>query len=192
MLTINDGKLLIDIARREIEGKKWECKVENLKKAYGSFVTLNTYPEGQLRGCIGIIEPIYPLCKAVAHAAKSAAYNDPRFIFSEEINMDKITVEVSVLMPYEEITFKDEKDLLSKINSKEGLILKYEKYSSVLLPQVWEEVKDKEEFLKILSLKAKNDPNLWKKEGVRIYKFKVIAFKEKTPKGDIIREEYLG
>jgi len=192
MLTINDGKLLIDIARREIEGKKWECKVENLKKAYGSFVTLNTYPEGQLRGCIGIIEPIYPLCKAVAHAAKSAAYNDPRFIFSEEINMDKITVEVSVLMPYEEITFKDEKDLLSKINSKEGLILKYEKYSSVLLPQVWEEIKDKEEFLKILSLKAKNDPNLWKKEGIRIYKFKVIAFKEKTPKGDIIREEYLG
>jgi len=192
MLTINDGKILIDIARKEIEGKKWECKVENLKKAYGSFVTLNTYPEGQLRGCIGIIEPIYPLCKAVAHAAKSAAYNDPRFIFSEEINMDKITVEVSVLMPYEEITFKDEKDLLSKINSKEGLILKYEKYSSVLLPQVWEEVKDKEEFLKILSLKAKNNPNLWKKEGVRIYKFKVIAFKEKTPKGDIIREEYLG
>jgi len=192
MLTINDGKVLIDIARKEIEGKKWGCKVENLKKAYGSFVTLNTYPEGQLRGCIGIIEPIYPLCKAVAHAAKSAAYNDPRFIFSEEINMDKITVEVSVLMPYEEITFKDEKDLLSKINSKEGLILKYEKYSSVLLPQVWEEVKDKEEFLKILSLKAKNDPNLWKKEGVRIYKFKVIAFKEKIPKGDIIREEYLG
>ena len=50
---------------------------ETLKEKKGVFVTLTI--NGQLRGCIGTIQPIMPLYEAVIKNAISAAYSDPRF-----------------------------------------------------------------------------------------------------------------
>ena len=82
-------------------------------------------------------------------------------------------------------SFKGEK-LLDKIEpEKDGLILKRAWFSGLFLPQVWEQLPDKIEFLENLCYKAGlSDKDAWKTAD--IYRFRVQAFKEKEPNGEIL------
>ena len=61
------------------------------------FVTLRSGRE--LRGCIGTTVPLRPLGHAVAHAAWSAAFQDPRFDPVRGDELDRLRIEISVLGP---------------------------------------------------------------------------------------------
>jgi AmmeMemoRadiSam system protein A len=64
----------------------------------GAFVTLHSRSTGELRGCIGTIEPTSPsLAEEVIDNAISAATRDPRFppVQAEELN--DLEIDVSVL-----------------------------------------------------------------------------------------------
>ena len=61
----------------------------------GAFVTLDTFPAGELRGCIGIPMPVMPLGQAIVEAAGSAC-NDPRFPRLSPGELGGVTVEVTV------------------------------------------------------------------------------------------------
>ena len=74
-LTLDDGKALIQFARENIEtylttGERIEIPpelVERFGKHGGAFVTLNkmiSETNTDLRGCIGIILPVFPLIEA--------------------------------------------------------------------------------------------------------------------------------
>ncbi|MGA7923781.1 MAG: TIGR00296 family protein, partial [Thermoplasmata archaeon] len=63
----------------------------------GVFVTLMLHPSGELRGCIGFPEPVYPLRVALPRAARAAAVEDPRFPPVEPRELAEIRVEVSIL-----------------------------------------------------------------------------------------------
>jgi len=186
---------LVKIARKAVEyaleGKKYEPD-EEIKKKFsekrGVFVTIKTYPEKELRGCIGFPYPIYPLWKGTVEAALLAAFEDPRFepLKKEEIN--KVIFEVTVLTPPEEIKYSDPSELLEKIViGRDGLIIEYGPYSGLLLPQVpVEEGWTVAEYLSYLCLKAGLPPNAWTWEGVRIYRFEGRIFEEKEPNGEIV------
>ncbi len=81
MYTIEDGAYLIRLARETIEKllkdegpiSLPEDAPDKLKENAGVFVTLETYPEHDLRGCIGYPEPSLPLVEATCKAAVSAA-----------------------------------------------------------------------------------------------------------------------
>ncbi len=184
MLSEEQGKFLVNFARKTIENFV-KSKKTSIPKEYpkifdekrGVFVTLEK--NGDLRGCIGLPYPEKPLIKAVKEAACSAS-QDPRFNDLREEELDKITIEVSVLTEPEKIEF-DGEDLLEKIEPDEdGLILKKDFHSGLFLPQVWDKLPEKKQFLEQLCHKAglmnKND---WKDS--EIFKFKVQAFKEKEP-----------
>ena len=89
IFTQADGKSLIQFARENIEnflktGTKTpipEKFKELFLDKYGAFVTLNRYKVSgnPLRGCIGFIEPIYPLYEVVHKVSISSAIEDPRF-----------------------------------------------------------------------------------------------------------------
>jgi hypothetical protein len=90
------------------------------------FVTLTEH--GELRGCMGILEPTRSLGEAVAIAAISAALDDPRFrpVASEELRA--IHVEISVLGPATSIddpaTFQAGLDgVIVERNGRRGLLL---------------------------------------------------------------------
>src|SRR3989338_3312850 len=102
MISLAQGKKLIKLARDAISSvfSDAELKVKDeLKKEFseglGVFVTLNK--QGELRGCIGFPEAVYPLYKGVIEAAKSAAFSDPRFNALEQDELDEVAIEVSVL-----------------------------------------------------------------------------------------------
>lgn len=188
MLTEEQGKFLVKFAREVIENfvrGKNISKPKNYPKIFdekrGVFVTLEKYPSKDLRGCIGLPYPEKPLIDAVKEAAVSATH-DPRFPPLDESELDKITVEVSILSKPEKINFKKPEELLEKIElGKDGLILKKGWNSGLFLPQVWEKLPDKKQFLEQLCYKAGlYDKDAWKTS--EIYRFQVQAFKEKKPK----------
>jgi AmmeMemoRadiSam system protein A len=192
MLTPRQGQFLVKFARdtiahfvRNEETPLPDTYPKELEELRGVFVTLDKYPSGGLRGCIGLPQPEKPLIDAVRDAACSSA-RDPRFPPLEEKEMDKITVEVSILTKPKQIDFSSPEELLEKIEpGKDGLILKKSWCSGLFLPQVWEQLPDKVQFLEHLCYKAGlRDGDCWK--DAEIYRFRVQAFKEKEPNEEVV------
>jgi hypothetical protein len=156
----------------------------------GLFVTLNTYPEHDLRGCIGFPEPVYALPEALEHAARSACH-DPRFRGLEKKELDHIIVEVTILTPPEPIIVDDNRNLPEKITiGKHGLMLEFRGRRSVFLPQVpveWEW--NVTEYLENLCMKAGIPKDKWKDNECKISSFEGRIFKETSPNGDVIEVE---
>lgn len=134
----------------------------------GVFVTLEI--GGQLRGCIGNIDPVYPLYKAVQRNAREAAFSDRRFDPVEEEELENIDIEISVLTVPKKLEFDSSGDLLSKLRPGiDGVVLKNGSQGATYLPQVWEDLPDKEMFLSTLALKAGLSTDDWQECEVYIY-----------------------
>ncbi|MBA7485235.1 hypothetical protein ES707_20773 [subsurface metagenome] len=171
---------LLKIARDSIKSflttrKPPRIETENpkLKQKRGVFVTLR---RGEaLRGCIGFIEPIFPLYHAISECAISAATKDIRFPPVTEGELPKITIEISVLSPTKRIVSVDEIKM-----GTHGVTVKKGLHHGVFLPQVAEETGwSKEEFLSHLcSGKAGLPPDAWKDKDTEIYIFTVEKFEE--------------
>jgi uncharacterized protein (TIGR00296 family) len=116
MLNLEQGKELVKLARKAVETKKVEKKFSKkfeIKK--GVFVTIETFPEKELRGCIGFPRAIYPLGEAVQRAAISAAYEDSRFEPLKKEELEKVVFEVSILTEPELIEVKSPEEYFEKI-----------------------------------------------------------------------------
>ena len=74
----------------------------HLDEPRGAFVTLHL--EGQLRGCVGFVQPAHGLYETVIQAALNAAFHDPRFLPVSEEEAPGLQVEISVLSPARPIT----------------------------------------------------------------------------------------
>lgn len=168
-LTIEEQRLLLAIARCSIEHGliKRRPLVPNesdmpaaLKTVQATFVTLTI--GGHLRGCIGMLEAVYPLFKDVAQNAFSAAFRDPRFPPLSEEELPNLKIEISLLTPPVPLPVKSEADLLSKMRpGVDGLILEEGFRRGTFLPAVWEELPDPHEFLLHLKLKAGLPADYW-------------------------------
>jgi AmmeMemoRadiSam system protein A len=167
MLTKKQGKTLLELARKVVKGETPQIPNKNfLKEKLGVFVTITLY--GELRGCIGLPYPVKPLGQAVVEAANSAAFKDPRFLPLGESEIGQVELEVSVLT-------KPEKCKLEDIKKGDGVILEHSGRSSLFLPQVWEQLPTKTEFLEHLSMKAFLPREAYK--TAKYKKFKVQIFK---------------
>jgi uncharacterized protein (TIGR00296 family) len=183
------GRIAVDIARKTIElwvkeKNKFEPESypEEFNENRGVFVTIHTYPEKELRGCIGFPEPRFPLIKSLIEAAISSTH-DPRFPDLKEDELNHVIIEVSVLTKPEPIRAKSPKEYPQKIKiGKDGLIVKRGYHSGLLLPQVATEHKlDSEDFIKHTCLKAGLSPDAWLEEGIEIFSFQSLIFSEKKP-----------
>jgi AmmeMemoRadiSam system protein A len=128
---------------------------------------------GDLRGCIGYIEPVLPLGQAVIRTAIYAATEDRRFQPVTAAELKDIRVEISVLTPAREIARAE----LVKVGTH-GLIVEKGGLKGVLLPQVpvdngW----DRETFLAQGCIKAGLPPDAWKR-GAKLSVFEAIVFHE--------------
>jgi AmmeMemoRadiSam system protein A len=178
-LTQEEQNLLLKIARQAIEmylkyGKIPKFEVpDKLKEKRAVFVTLKQ--GDKLRGCIGHLEPRYPLVEAIVRMAIAAATEDNRFL---PINLDElptIKIEISVLSPLEKIS-----DPFKIKLGEHGVIVKQGYRSGVFLPEVAEEGGyNLEEFLSALCLyKAGLPVDAWKKPETEIYIFTTKKIKE--------------
>lgn len=189
-LTPEQGRYLIDVARKTIEQALHTSPAESgastdqlntdaFQERRGTFVTLTR--NGQLRGCIGHITAQAPLIESVRENALSAAFRDPRFRPLSADELDRIAIEVSVLTEPQPLTYTSAADLLAKLRpGVDGVILKKGYHQATFLPQVWEQLPRKEEFLAHLCMKAGLDPEAWRKGGLEVLIYQVQAFEERS------------
>ena len=185
-LTEEEGIYLLSEARRAIEKKIFDLETPDepdlpdsskLFERRGTFVTLTI--EGGLRGCIGNIIPQESLIKGVKANAINAAFHDPRFRPLSREEWNKVKIEISILTDPKPLDYSDSKDLLEKLKpEQDGVIIKKGYYQATFLPQVWEQLPDKKEFLTHLCLKAGLDGDHWEKEKLEILTYQVQAFEE--------------
>ena len=182
----SDRRFLLDLARKTFVGASSGDALPAIEPASvpsacrsskGCFVTLTM--DGRLRGCIGNIVATGPLYKAVIDNARNAAVRDPRFnpVTSKEVS--QIHIEVSVLTDPEPLLFDSPDDLLRKLQPhKDGVILKIGNVGATFLPQVWEQLPDKAQFLNELAEKAGCKANAWRGKDVTVSIYHVEAFEE--------------
>lgn len=182
-----EGEILIKVARDAIEKRLFgkskqkipdhELKKEKYWVKKGVFVTLDKGK--QLRGCIGHIIPILPLIEGVRENAINAAFKDPRFPPLSKEEYPLISVEISILTEPKRLNFNNPKELLDKLEPNvHGVILKKGIYQSTFLPQVWDQLPDKKEFLAHLAMKAGLSPHAWMDKDIEVLTYKVQKFAE--------------
>jgi len=184
MLTQSEGRVLIQVARDTIRARLFGLQFQlpegippSLKEKRGTFVTITI--DGQLRGCIGHILPVTSIIEGVKENAINAAFRDPRFPPLSRDEFDRIKIEVSVLTFPVPLQYKDAQDLLNKLRPNvDGVIIKKGFHQATFLPQVWEQLPEKKEFLTHLCLKAGLEPDAWKQGSLEVQTYQVQAFHE--------------
>jgi len=159
------GRALLTIARSAIGaglglGAFADVRHAELSRPAATFVTLRR--AGELRGCIGSLEPRRPLGEDVRENAAAAAFRDPRFAPLERGEFERISIEVSLLSATERLDVENEKDLLARVRpGRDGLVLAFGGHRATFLPQVWEAFPEPREFVKALKQKAGLAADSW-------------------------------
>jgi len=149
----------------------------DLAKIAATFVTLTK--EGELRGCIGNLVPKKKLYEDVVNNTLLAGFGDPRFVPLEEAELKQVKIEISVLSDSHAYKYHSPEELLGSIKPGEhGVILQLEYAQSTFLPQVWEDLPDKKEFLKNLSQKAGLPEDAWMNPQAELFYYTVENFSE--------------
>jgi len=135
----------------------------------GAFVTL--HKDGQLRGCIGYIAGIKPLCEAVRDNGAAAAVGDPRFPPVTPAELDQLDLEISALSPLNRVSGPLEIDI-----GRHGILFAKSGRQSVFLPQVAvEQGWDLDTTLTHLALKAGLAADAWR-TGAEFQVFEADVF----------------
>jgi uncharacterized protein (TIGR00296 family) len=190
-----DGTLAVRLARASIDHSVKGTPMPDIEvpekflEASGAFVTLDTYPGHDLRGCIGYPEPYFPLKDALINAAQGATH-DPRFPRLREGELDRIVVEVSLLSPPKPINVKNPKEYLGLVKiGLHGLIVERGPYRGLLLPQVPVEYGwDVETFLGHTCMKAGLFADAWLDSKTKLLSFTGEVFAEQKPRGPVKRK----
>jgi AmmeMemoRadiSam system protein A len=137
----------------------------------GAFVTL--HDGAQLRGCIGHIEAHERLSKVVARCAIAACSADPRFPAVSEVEVDRLSIELSLLGPIEAIDGIEEIEI-----GRHGLMIEKGRFRGLLLPQVAIEWQwGPQQFLEHTCRKAGLPPDAWKFHAT-LWRFEAEVFRE--------------
>src|SRR5512137_203589 len=149
-LTLEEKQLLLKLARQSLEAGVRGLPLPALDPAEltptleadgASFVTLTVH--GDLRGCIGALQPYQSLVEDVREHAVAAALEDPRFPQVRENELLKIQIEVSRLTVPLPLDYKDTGELLTRLRpGVDGVILRDGFRRATFLPQVWEKIPD--------------------------------------------------
>lgn len=143
---------------------------DKLKEKRGVFVTL--HKENKLRGCIGYIEAVEELYKAVQSNALSAAFNDNRFNPLEKNELKDCEIEISIL------TIPQKTELTKIKENIDGVILRQNNNQATYLPQVWEDISGPAEFYGSLCIKAGLQADCYTDPETEFYKYQAEIFKE--------------
>lgn len=164
---------LVGLARKTLENRLTGAPrpqtgdaPDEFQKRAGVFVSIKKH--GNLRGCIGTVEPYQAsVVEEVMANAISAGFNDPRFqpVSSEELN--DLEYSVDVLQPPEPIQGLEELD-----PAKYGVIVRSGHKSGLLLPNL-EGIDTAKEQVEIARQKAGIGPH----EKIRLERFEVVRYK---------------
>ncbi|MDR2337078.1 MAG: AmmeMemoRadiSam system protein B [Deltaproteobacteria bacterium] len=189
-MTDNDKQFLLNLARQTLSAavnnntpyilEKIAANLDPtrlspyLKTKAATFVTLTK--NKNLRGCIGDLIAIQPIYKSVIANTISAALDDTRFSAVQPEELKDIEIEISILTKPEHLTYRTTAELLTALEvGKTGVILQKGFHKATFLPQVWEQLPNKEDFLSHLCLKAGLDKDEWRSGNLVVQTYQVVS-----------------
>jgi len=178
---------LLDIARAAIQvavglAAGWSL-ASRIRHAHRSdlrsavFVTLTH--AGELRGCMGTLEPGQPVAQAVAAAAMTATLDDPRFYPVEADELANLDVDVSILgVPVDLAAPTD------FVPGLDGIVVERGQRLGLLLPEAatdhgW----DGERMLGAVCQKAGLRQDAWREPETRCLLFRTVRFGGRVSEG---------
>src|SRR5438477_8865119 len=132
---------LLVFAKRALENVLLQVKTtfpplvslpSELSQPAALFVTLRTGPA--LRGCLGNLESNQPLAHEVMETTIRSATEDPRFESLTIDDLTSLTIEISVLSPFQRVNSPDD-----IIPGQHGVMVRRGFQKGLYLPQVWNE-----------------------------------------------------
>jgi AmmeMemoRadiSam system protein A len=172
-----DRKLLLRLARDTITAHVTGMRAPApdlegaLARPGAAFVTLHSH--GDLRGCIGHLDPDEPLGRVIPRCAIGASSRDPRFPPVSAGELAAIEIELSLLGPLEPIAGAADVEV-----GRHGLVVERGWQRGLLLPQVAVEWNwDAEVFLTQTCRKAGLPHDAWK-NGAKLWRFEAEVFGE--------------
>jgi AmmeMemoRadiSam system protein A len=159
------GSVLLSIAREAIADGlddviRWDRPEPWLREHGASFVTLRL--AGELRGCVGTVDPHRGLGEDVASNARAAAYRDARFAPLTPGEGNLLQVEVSLLSPRCALDVDNEDEAAAALRPGiDGVVLEFAEVRATFLPQVWDNLPDPIDFLAELRRKARLPARFW-------------------------------
>jgi AmmeMemoRadiSam system protein A len=149
-----------------------------LEQPAATFVTLHW--NGQLQGCMGVVEARRPLADDVRDHALAAALDDPRALPLTLEQVDEIDVEVSLLSPLERMSAGDPATVAAALRPGiDGVVFCVGSRRSTYLPQVWEDVPEPLDFLRKLRCKAGFAADFWSGDVI-IYRYQVRKWSDQA------------
>jgi AmmeMemoRadiSam system protein A len=179
VLSAQERAWLLGFARHSIdaclrgEAQPAHGRDGELRTRRGAFVTIRRRADHELRGCIGFVEPIWPLADAVAQAAVAAATRDFRFEPLRLPELPSVVLDISVLHVPTPI-------LPEAVEvGRHGLVIERGMARGLLLPQVpVEHGWDRQTFLEQACRKAGLPPGTWREKGASLLGFEAEVFGE--------------
>lgn len=168
-----ESEIHVQLARRSLEHYLLTGKMmpvpdplpEGLKKSAGAFVSLKK--NGQLRGCIGTVEPLQEnIASEIINNAVAAGVKDSRFWPVQLYELPEIDISVDILASAEPVASKDDLD-----PKRYGVIVKSGRRTGLLLPDL-DGVNTVDQQLSIACQKAGISPG----EQLEILRFEVIRY----------------
>lgn len=124
-----------------------------LRALRNTFVTITI--GGELRGCVGTLEPSAPLIADVVTNTRKAATQDRRFDPMTPEEIAAASISISILSHLRPIPFVGEADLLEQLRpSVDGLAIRDGEQRALFLPKVWDDLPSARDFLAHLKQKA--------------------------------------
>lgn len=140
-----------------------------------TFVTIEK--NGQLRGCIGMLEAQRPLAQDIAANSYAAAFADPRFPPVSVDELIELDIHLSILSPPEAMHCRSEAELLQLLRPDiDGLILDDGGlHRATFLPSVWESLPNPIDFIHHLKYKAGLPMDYWS-DNLQAYRYTTESF----------------
>lgn len=184
-LSREQGRLLLVLARSTLEqaimggGTPKTLEDPELLSPAATFVTLKI--SGNLRGCIGNLQPVGPLWEGVRDNALHAAFHDSRFSPLNANELPKVHIDISILSKPQPVKYDDPLALPAKLRPGiDGVIIRDGRRSATFLPQVWQQLPDPEQFLGHLCRKAGLSEQAWREKKLEVEVYQVQCFAEEN------------
>jgi uncharacterized protein len=177
LLVLARQALILAVNNKPVPPIDLTCLTPLLKQNGASFVTLTE--NGDLRGCVGALEPSMPLAEDVQYHAMAAALQDYRFPPVRPSEVPGIVIEVSRLTLPQPLEYRGPQDLVAKLRPNiDGVIINDGYRRATFLPQVWEKLPNPWAFLAHLCQKMGAPSDLWERRDLQVLTYQVEEFHE--------------
>lgn len=168
MLSEQDKQFLLNLARITLENKESNLSdiPSSLLEKGTTFVSL--YKDNILINSIGSLRQTQEIFQEVIQNIESFGLKET----------NNLKIEISIIKNHKKLKFETQEELLSQIiPNLHGIALVKNNKTATLLPNIWNQIHDKEEFLNQICYKLKLGKDSWKTNS-EIFTYETETFRE--------------